>query len=72
MQYILSIVQIVISILLIILILLQQRGGGLGNVFGGSGDVYRTKRGVEKFIFRATIVLVAIFLALGIVRLFIN
>lgn len=71
MPKILSIIQIVVSILLVVAILLQQRGGGLSAVFGGGGDVYRTKRGLEKIIFIATIVLAVTFLALGFIRLFI-
>jgi len=56
-----SILQISSAIFLIIAILLQQRGVGLGSAFGGDGTVYRTKRGVEKGIFIATIVLAIIF-----------
>ena len=67
---ILDIAQISISILLIITILLQQRGGGLSGVFGGEGSVYATRRGIEKGIFVATIVLVALFIAFSILRLF--
>ncbi len=62
MKQALYIVQIVVSILLIVVILLQQSGSGLGATFGGEGNVYRTKRGAEKFIFTATIVLAAVFL----------
>ncbi|MFA7088187.1 MAG: preprotein translocase subunit SecG [Patescibacteria group bacterium] len=57
--------QVVIAILLIIVILLQSRGAGLGGVFGGSGGVYLTKRGLEKKLFVATIVLAAIFISLS-------
>lgn len=71
MTRILSIIQIIVSILLIIGVLLQQRGGGLSGIFGGAGDVYRTKRGMEKTIFISTIILVIIFLSLGFARLFI-
>ncbi|MBI2096750.1 MAG: preprotein translocase subunit SecG [Candidatus Sungbacteria bacterium] len=60
----LPIIQIVLSILVIVSILLQQRGGGLSAAFGGDGNIYRTKRGVEKIIFRSTIVL-AVLLALS-------
>lgn len=56
---------IVISLLLTAVILLQSRGTGLGAVFGGEGNIYRTKRGVEKILFRATIALSAIFLILA-------
>ena len=61
MHTIINITQIVVSVLLVIGILMQQRGGGLSTVFGGDGNVYRTRRGVEKIIFIATIVLAALF-----------
>ena len=65
-----QILQIIVSVLLITSILLQNRGTGLGGVFGGSGAVYRTKRGAEKILFIATIVLAALFVGLGILGLF--
>ena len=58
---ILSIAQIALSILLVIAILLQARGTGLGGVFGGEGNIYRTKRGVERMLFFATIALAILF-----------
>jgi preprotein translocase subunit SecG len=64
-----KIVQIVVAVLLMVAILLQNRGGGLGSVFGGGGGgVYLTKRGLEKKLYIATIVLAIIFflLSLGI------
>ncbi len=60
-----KIAQIVVSILLMVAILLQNRGTGLGGVFGGTGGVYMTKRGLEKKLFIATIVLAAIFILLS-------
>lgn len=68
----LNILQLVISLLMIIAILLQNRGSGLGSAFGGEGNVYLTKRGAEKTIFIATIVLVVLFLGLGAVRIIIG
>lgn len=65
MQLALSIAQIVISILLIVSILLQQRGTGLGGAFGGAGSVYRSKRGIEQVLYRATIVLAILFVAVA-------
>lgn len=62
---IIPIVQIIISILLITSILLQQRGSGLGAVFGGSESIYRTKRGAERAVFIATIILALAFLGLA-------
>jgi len=58
---ILDIIQITSAIALVISILLQNRGTGLGAAFGGEGNVYRTKRGLEKNLFKATIVLAIIF-----------
>jgi preprotein translocase subunit SecG len=71
MANIIPIVQIVISVAIIGLVLLQQRGGGgLGGAFGQSGGAYSTQRGVQKKIFRATIVLAAVFIGLAIYNLF--
>jgi preprotein translocase subunit SecG len=67
---VIAIAQIVISIVLIILVLLQERGTGLGGVFGGSTEFYQQRRGLEKIIFYSTIVLAAIFLALNLIALF--
>lgn len=58
---ILSIAQVALAVLLVASILLQARGTGLGASFGGEGNVYRTKRGVEKRLFQATIVLAILF-----------
>ena len=53
--------QVVITILLMVVILLQNRGTGVGGVFGGTGGVYLTKRGIEKKLHIATIVLAVLF-----------
>ena len=66
---ILNIVQIVISILLIVGVLLQQRGGGLSSTFGGSGTFYGTRRGVERGILWATIVITVLFFATAILNI---
>lgn len=58
-------IQIIISVLLIVSILLQNRGAGLSETFGGGGgggNVYQTKRGFDKFLFTATVVLAILFL----------
>ncbi|MDD5190930.1 MAG: preprotein translocase subunit SecG [Dehalococcoidales bacterium] len=62
METALKITQMVLSVLLVVVILLQVKGGsGLGGIFGGSESVYRTKRGVEKWLFWATIILSVLF-----------
>ncbi|MEY4744103.1 MAG: hypothetical protein RL272_48 [Candidatus Parcubacteria bacterium] len=65
MKTYLTVAQIAVSSLLIVAILLQARGTGLGSTFGGEGNVYRTKRGVEKILFRSTIVFAVVFLGLA-------
>ena len=60
----LNIVQIVISAVLIMCVLLQVKGSGFGAALGGmsGGSVFRTKRGLEKTLFQATIILVIVFI----------
>jgi preprotein translocase subunit SecG len=57
--------QIVISVILIVSIILQAKGTGLSGVFGGSSN-YHAKRGAEKTLFYATIVLSVLFVILAI------
>jgi preprotein translocase subunit SecG len=67
-QDIISIIEVIVAILLMVAILMQNRGTGMGAVFGGEGNVYKTKRGAEKFLFWATIVLSVLFLGLALLR----
>ena len=68
MKSALEIVQIIISITLITLVLLQGKSGGLGGIFGSdSGGVYKTRRGVEKLLFQATIGVAILFMLLSLV-----
>ena len=71
MKDLIFLVQIIISGSLIAVILLQAKGTGLGRAWGGSGEFYRSKRGVEKILFRATIVLAFLFLLSSFVLLLI-
>lgn len=61
MQTLLNVLQITLAVLLTAAILLQARGTGLSAAFGGEGNVYRTKRGVEKRLFQLTIILAILF-----------
>ncbi len=49
------------AILMVICILLQQRGASLGAGFGSSGELYTTRRGFDKNLYEATIVLAVVF-----------
>jgi preprotein translocase subunit SecG len=69
MQTNLNIAQIILSIALVVIVLFQVRGGGLGGIFGQQSGVYRTRRGVERVLFRLTIVFVAVFLVISVLIL---
>lgn len=67
----LSILQIIIAVFLVITVALQTRGGGLSSIFGGGGGAFQVKRGAEKAIFIATIVLSVLFFIVSLVHIFI-
>jgi preprotein translocase subunit SecG len=49
--------------LMVLGILLQARGATLGAGFGSSGELFTTRRGLEKNLYNTTIVLAVIFVA---------
>jgi preprotein translocase subunit SecG len=49
------------GVLMIACILLQQRGASLGAGFGSSGELYTTRRGLDKSLFDATVFLAVVF-----------
>lgn len=61
LDMILQTVTIGSAVLMIIAVLLQQRGASLGAGFGGSGELYTTRRGIDKSLFEVTIVLAVVF-----------
>lgn len=71
---ILTIIHVIIGVLLMAFVLIQNKGVGLSQTFGGSGggNVYRTKRGAEKILFRGTILLSVFFVGLSIAQLFLQ
>jgi preprotein translocase subunit SecG len=64
-EHALNIGQILVSIVLIFVILLQAKGSGIGAGLGGSTNTFRTRRGLEKTLFQATIFLTVLFLAMS-------
>ncbi len=70
MRTFLGVVELVLALLVMLGILLQTpKASGLGGTIGGGGDSgggYRTKRGLEKNLFYATIGLVVIFVAVSV------
>lgn len=61
--------QIIIAVLLVATILLQAKGVGVGTIFGGEGQFYKSRRGVEKLLLYATILLSIIFAATSLINL---
>lgn len=72
MNTVIVVTQIILSIVFIAAILLQTRGTGLGSVLGGSGASYRSRRGVEKILFFATIIVAALFLLTSMINLLVE
>jgi len=66
----LQIAQIIIAISLIAAILMQNRGVGLSGIFGGGGNIFRTKRGIEKKLFVLTIILAVLFFLISLAVIF--
>jgi len=62
----LVIAQILVCVALIVTILFQLHGGGIGGIFGQSESVYRTRRGLEKTLFKLTIALTVVFIILAV------
>ncbi|MBI2037955.1 MAG: preprotein translocase subunit SecG [Candidatus Magasanikbacteria bacterium] len=69
MTTVFNIVQFALAGLLVAVILLQQKGTGLSGVFGGSSNIYSTKRGVDKILHLATIAISLVFFSISLIRL---
>ena len=66
MNILITIFQMILSISLVAVVLLQPKGSGLGSAFGGGGQFYSSKRGMERALFTFTLVLVFLFFATSI------
>jgi protein translocase SecG subunit len=71
MEAVLKILQIVFSLLLALAILSQSKGTGLSAMFGGEGGFYRSKRGAEKVLATATVVLAVLWVLNALAFLFV-
>lgn len=72
MRQILQFIDILVMVILIIVISLQNKSSGLSNVFGGAGNIVATRRGFDKWLFFATIVIGTLFVVINIGFLFIK
>jgi len=66
MQTVFLATQIILAVLITAAILLQAQGSGLGATWGGGGETYHTRRGLEKVLFYFTIAAVTIFILVSI------
>jgi preprotein translocase subunit SecG len=69
MKPVLLVANIILSILIIFFILIQGRGAGIGSAWGGGGELFQTRRGVEKWTLRLTIVLISLFFLVSLINL---
>lgn len=56
----------------IVLVLIQQRGASIGGAFGSVGEVYLTKRGIERWVVNFTVVLIAAFVILRFMSIYLG
>ena len=62
-----TIILLILGLILIGVLLLQVRGNA-GQIFGQAESTFRSRRGVERLLFRATIVIAVIFVAVAIIN----
>lgn len=67
MKNVLLIINIVVAIAITGLILLQGKGAGLGSAWGGGGEMFQTRRGIEKVTLRITVILIIVFFILSVI-----
>ena len=72
MQTYLNVVEIVVSAVLIVMLIAQSRGSGFTGTSQDQTTVFRTRRGIEKTLFQATLVLATLFLLVSIASGLIN
>lgn len=63
----LQVAQLVIALAVGSSILLQARGTGLSSTFGGESTAYRSRRGIERTLFRLTVLLIAVYVVISLV-----
>ena len=68
----LTLVQSILAVSLTVAILLQQRGAGVGGAFGGEITAYRSRRGIERTLFRLTIVLAVLWVVFSVLALYLQ
>ncbi|GIW63394.1 MAG: hypothetical protein KatS3mg091_196 [Patescibacteria group bacterium] len=70
MKETLLIINLILSIVITALILIQGKGAGLGSAWGGGGEFYHTRRGLESVIFKTLIICVVLFMIVSVANFF--
>jgi len=60
------IAQIILGIVLTVLVVMQTQNSGAGGMFGSDTTVHRTRRGLEKTLYQATLVIAVFFFVISI------
>lgn len=72
MKNILLTINIVLSVVIVIFILIQGRGAGLGSAWGGGGERFQTRRGIEKVVVWLTVIAIVLFFIVSLINLFVK
>lgn len=72
MKNLFLVLNIILSILIVFFILIQGRGAGLGSAWGGGGEFFQTRRGIEKITLLLTVLLIVIFFFVSLINLFLK
>lgn len=72
MKNFLLVLNIIFSVLIVVFILIQGKGAGLGSAWGGGGEMFQTRRGMEKIILWLTTIFIVIFLVVSLINLFVK
>ncbi len=70
LENILITIEVVCLVLASILILIQNRGAGLSGTFGGSDQIYITRRGIERWVVGLTVFFIVVFVIVRIISLY--
>ncbi len=63
------VIYIIVSALIVFFVLIQGKGAGMGSAWGGGGELFTTRRGVEKLTIRILIALIILFFILSVAAL---
>lgn len=72
MKNILLIINIILSVAIVIFILIQGRGAGLGSAWGGGGERFQTRRGIERIVVWFTVMAIILFFIVSLINLFVK